>query len=484
MAVGKGCIQRGGDLHTWDARTACSQYCSDAECGCCIASLRQGQLQGSLPLDLQAAAAHHCHDAGAPQQHGAARVVQRKLEARGPQLKGLAPIDALPLLERLCTGGGSTGERWRLDSAGGQRRRQRQEGRRRSCVKECGLGTLRMKSRSLLDRAASASRCRAAKAPAMMSDGPRGRLTTLHKRCSDYCGACMREQGWQPRAPHQRRMEGRAKVPRRDIWAQGRRSHLTRTPRDALVSTCTPPAPLPQPGGVLGGSQTFARSSQAQQGAAPAGSSPRVGVGRPASLTSVPSRRVAQFLAASNPSVHLQLPGGSAPAACPSHRHRRSAALCHALAHPAAPCRLPCPATGSSGSRRQNDGVSAARRAGHEVRQGHAHRAGRPAARRCVAATHCWPAWGLPWAARRCLPRGIELLLHHAALMLHPWPTNVPSPILSTGFPAIRYARRVPSTGPSGFTLFAGVLQLAGQAGAAVGSSSCSRDSCSCSSSG
>lgn len=55
------------------------------------------------------------------------------------------------------------------------------------------------------------------------------------------------------------------------------------------------------------------------------------------------------------------------------------------------------------------------------------------------------------------------MLLHHAALMLPPWPTNVPSPILSTGFPAIRYARRVPSTGPSGFTLFAGVLQLAGQ---------------------
>ena len=44
---------------------------------------------------------HHRHHPGAPQQHRAAAVVQGKLEARGPQLKGRAPIDALPLLERL-----------------------------------------------------------------------------------------------------------------------------------------------------------------------------------------------------------------------------------------------------------------------------------------------------------------------------------------------------------------------------------------------
>lgn len=30
------------------------------------------------------------------------------------------------------------------------------------------------------------------------------------------------------------------------------------------------------------------------------------------------------------------------------------------------------------------------------------------------------------------------------------------------GFPAVRYARRVPSTGPSGFTLFTGGLGWAG----------------------
>lgn len=53
-------------------------------------------------------------------------------------------------------------------------------------------------------------------------------------------------------------------------------------------------------------------------------------------------------------------------------------------------------------------------------------------------------------------------------LPLAPWPLSAPQsvkdmPIVQDGpppggFPAVRYARRVPSTGPSGFTLFAGAL--------------------------
>lgn len=140
-----------------------------------------GSTMQPQPSRVLALAAHHRHDAGAPQQHGAARIIQCELEAGGTQLKGRTPIDALPLLQRLrawcgqqyaavgwISSGGEGGGSGCGGAASGAPVVQRQL---RSTPSAC-RHTLRMKSRSLLDSAASASRCNAAKAPAIGSDGP------------------------------------------------------------------------------------------------------------------------------------------------------------------------------------------------------------------------------------------------------------------------------------------------------------------------
>lgn len=96
-----------------------------------------------------------------------------------------------------------------------------------------------------------------------------------------------------------------------------------------------------------------------------------------------------------------------------------------------------------------------ARRAGHEVRQGHAHRAGRPAARRlprgCAAAKEKGRALGGHWAAGRARELPCSKLEYRQPLLtaMPPCPSR----------PAVRYARRVPSSGPSGVTLFAGAAR-------------------------
>ena len=147
VAVRKRRIQRGRDLRlVWGAGGVGGESahrvgmrCGSGAAAICGGVRGSGRHPGEAcrlqPPALEAAAgwlpcyrgAHHGHHSRAPQQHGAARVVQSKLEAGGAQLKGRAAVYALPLLQRLrarCR----TGARGGMDAGEHPRRRRRRPG--------------------------------------------------------------------------------------------------------------------------------------------------------------------------------------------------------------------------------------------------------------------------------------------------------------------------------------------------------------------